>query len=174
MFKKIFLIIITVLLVKITVSAQEQEYLLKAAFLEKFCRFTEWEKGTIDRSDYFYIAVYQTENISEVLRSVFTDLQIKGKAVKVIAVDELSQLEVNPHLIFIPKNKPSKIDKIIKYSQENNVLLVGDDENYGKLGVHISFYITDEGTLHFIINLESIKESHLRLNLMLIEIAKII
>ncbi|MBN2282111.1 MAG: YfiR family protein [Candidatus Marinimicrobia bacterium] len=173
MMKKI-LKYITVLFLISSLWAQETEYILKSAFLEKFCKFTEWEKEKIDSSAYFYITLLGENEFGELLNDLFSKLKIKDKPVKIQYVQNLHEIEIPPHLIFISKDQKKNLDKIIQYSKINNILTVGDTENYGKLGVHINFYITQENTLHFTINLASVQSARLRINLLLLEIAKVI
>ena len=171
--KKIFIIIAVIFFNEILFS-QESEYILKAAFIEKFCRFTEWPTAKIDTSDFFNITVFGDYNFDNILDDVFKDVVIKDKTVNISYTKSIAELSPNPHLIFIAPGQKAAIKNLHQLSVKENILLVGDEEEYGLEGVHINFYLTDKGTLHFTINLESVKKSNLKLNLMLIEIAKII
>jgi len=171
--KKIILIILIFFLCH-NIFCQEQEYILKSAFIEKFCRFTEWPSESIDSSEYFHIALVGDNNFEKIFENIFNNITLKNKPVKIHRVKNIDRLKILPHLMFISEDQKSDLDRINQFASQNNILTVGDSKDFGVKGIHINFYLTDQETLHFTINLKSVEDAKLRINLMLIEIAKVI
>ncbi len=153
--------------------SEENIYNVKGIFIEKFCPFTEWSKAKMDTSEVFTITIIGENNFGNILENMYADILIKGKEVKINYVKSIDEIK-NTHILFISNDQKYNIDKIVSFANKNNILTISDSQNFGKKGVHINFYLTVNGTLHFTINLKSTKEANLRINLMLIEIAKII
>ena len=63
---------------------------------------------------------------------------------------------------------------ILEQVRGRSVMTISDTKGFGHKGVLINFYITDRGTLHFEINSTVLKQSSLKINLLLLEIARVI
>jgi len=165
---------IIILILFQNVFGQEQEYILKSAFIEKFCRFTDWDVEKMDSSQYFNIALVGDHQFDHLFENMFKNLTLKNKKVKIHHVTNINQLASSPHLIFISPDQTKYLNDILEYAKNNNILTIADTKGFGEKGVHINFYLTDKETLHFTINLKTLEAAQLRISLMLIEIAKVI
>jgi len=174
MIKKSVKIVLAICFGLISITAQEAEYIVKSAFIEKFCRFTEWPEEKIESATEFKIVVLGRSSYEGILEEVFNGSQLKNKDVVIEYCNNLQDIKTIPEVIIISENRSRYINEIVNYAVENNVLTIGDKDGFCQRGVHINFYLTEDETLHFTINLESVKNAGLRISLMLIEIAKII
>ena len=155
--------------------SQPMEYLLKAGFLEKFARFTDWpEADDPARSDLpFTIAVIGVNPFEGSLETLYTTEKIKNRQVKIRYISTPAEID-GSDILFIAGSEKDKLDAILKVTHGKPILVVGDTKSFGEGGCHINFYITPKGTVHFEINLAKVKESGLHMQLVLLEIAKII
>lgn len=155
--------------------AQEMEYLLKAGFLEKFARFTDWPEGSDSaRADQpFTITVIGESPFQGSLEKLYTTEKIKARPVKIGYISTPAEID-SPHVLFVAGSEKNNLDAILKATRGKPILVVGDTKGFAERGCHINFYITSKGTLHFEINLAKVKESGLHMQLVLLEIAKII
>ncbi len=154
--------------------AQNTEQLVKSTFIEKFFDFIEWKSEKIDTSDYFYIAVTKNSTLSPSLKTVLKDKRVNGKPIKVINSSKLTEIPKSIHMLILGDETDNDVETLISFASANNILLIGETDNYAEQGVHLNFYITKEQTVHFILNLRSMKEANLRPKLLLIEVAKVI
>ena len=154
-------------------QSESQEYALKAAFIEKLCRFIDWpdiHSGT--DSSQFVISVLGKNPFGDFLEKLATSQRIKGRTVKVVYHSNVSEIK-GCNVIFIPSTEKSRLKQIIEYTKSQPVLLVADTEGFAKQGVHINFYQSGE-TLRFEINQDAALGSGLRIGSRVLKHARIV
>lgn len=151
------------------------EYLLKGGFLEKFARFTDWppESGINDPDTPFIISVIGKSPFKGSLEKIYKDGKIKGKPVRIKYIQSLDDIP-GCHMLFIAESEERRLPDIVKTAETYPILMVSDTTGFAEMGCHINLYITKKGTLHFEINLNALKASGLSVQLVLLEIAKIV
>lgn len=157
-------------------QAQPSEYLLKAAFLEKFARFTDWPENHFNQEDnpsFFVISIIGKSPFHGALEQIYTKAEIKGKKVKIQYIDSVDQIP-GSNILFICKSEINRLNRLIQFSQKLPILIVSDTKGFAQKGSHINLYIRANGTLHFEINPEASKQAGLKIQLILLDIAKII
>lgn len=155
--------------------SQSMEYLLKAGFLEKFARFTDWPETTVpaDPGSPFVISVIGESPLQGSLEKLYATEKIKNRPVTIRYISSPAGID-GSDLVFIAESEKKHLDKLLEVTRGKPILTVGDTKDFARRGCHINFYITAQGTLHFEINLAKVKESGLHMQLVLLEIAKII
>jgi len=157
-------------------SKAQSEYMLKAAFLEKFTRYIEWSQASNmdDPSKPCYISVIGKNKFNGELETMYGGkLRIRNKKVKINYINRIDEIE-NTNILYICESDKSKVAKILDYTKNKPILTVSEYDGFANLGVHINFYITDKGTVHFEINEPKLKESGLRMDMLILQIAKVI
>lgn len=175
-FFRCVLMVLSLLLISPVYSrSQPMEYLLKAGFLEKFARFTDWpEESGVAKDDVpFVICVIGESPFKGTLEKLYNTEKIKQRPVRIRYISDPEEID-DSDLLFVAKSEKKKLDTILAATRSKPILVVGDTRKFGEKGCHINIYITAKGTLHFEINLKKVKESGLRMQLVLLEIAKII
>ena len=76
-------------------------------------------------------------------------------------------------VLFICTSEKRHLKEIISYAQENNILTIGDTENFAEQGVIVNFFIEDE-VVKFKINIVSLNETKLKLHSRLLSLAELI
>lgn len=152
-------------------QAQSKEYILKAGFLEKFARFSEWPTDAI--KDTFRISVIGDNPFENALDEMYAVHQIKNRPVSIKYVSRVTQAR-DCHLLFIATNNKKNLTDILEMTKSKPIVTVSEYEGFGKEGVHINFYITKKGTIHFEINYNKVKESGIEMDIFLLEYAKIV
>lgn len=158
---------------KVQSQSESQEYALKAAFIEKLCRFIDWSNDDSGAdSSQFVIAVLGKNPFGDFLEKLAASQRIKGRTVKVAYYSNVSEIK-GCNVIFIPGTEKSRLKQIIEYTKSQPVLLVADTEGFAKQGVHINFYQSGE-TLRFEINREAALDSGLRIRSRVLKHARIV
>ncbi|MFH2091703.1 MAG: YfiR family protein [Pseudomonadota bacterium] len=149
--------------------------MLKAAFLEKFARFTDWPDQTFasDPDSPFIISVIGKSPFQGSLEEIYEKAQIKSRPVKIRYITEESQIS-GSHMLFICKSEKNSLGRIIESIKDQPVLIISDTKGFAEKGSHINLYITTSGTLHFEINPTAAKQAGLTIQIVLLEIAKIV
>ena len=155
--------------------AQPMEYLLKAGFLEKFARFTDWpDTGDMKNPDSpFVISIIGASPFKGSLEEIYKKAVIKNKPVIIRYINSKNQIP-GTHLLFICESEKNKLEDILQTAQNYPVLIVSDTEGFAEKGTHINLYTTKKNTLHFEINVGAVKKSGLSIQLVLLEIAKVL
>jgi len=151
--------------------SQTKEYMLKASFLEKFARFSEWPAST--KMDTFKIKLIGTSYFNGALEKMYSSFKIKNKPVSIDYVSSIYDLD-NCHILFISASENESLLQILEVISERPILSVGETKGYGTKGVIINFFNTREGTIHFEINKNKLAATGIKMDIMLLDFAKLI
>lgn len=151
-------------------NGQTNEYLIKAGFIEKFANFTEWPNNS---QNIFEIVVLGKSPFSSELETLYEGRKIKNKPVHIRYINSLSQIKFCD-VLFICDSESSQITNILNYTANKPILTIGETNGFAKKGVHINFYKTSQGTIHFQINPRKVKNAGLNIDAMLLDYAIII
>ena len=178
-FKKIliisFILIFSLKFIPLTFAQlQSEEYVLKAAYLERITRFTDWpeEIAMSDTSKPFIIKVIGENPFGTTLEQMYSTTKIKNKSVEIDYISKPKEID-DCHLLFISSSMEKKFPKIIEYTKDKPILTISDTEGFGDKGVLINLYLSEK-RLRFEINETAVKESGLEMSYMLLKVAKII
>lgn len=154
------------------------ENLIKAVYIEKFTRFIEWpEKFNIDDTlEPFYIGVFGKSAMNNTLQKVYKDLKIRDKHVTIENIEDLQDLKKKGnkyHILFVPETSDKWLDEIVLFSIKNNILTIGDGENFALHGVHINFII-QEDRVQYEINESTVYKSNIFMSYRLLNSARIV
>ncbi|MBI9036222.1 MAG: YfiR family protein [Bacteroidales bacterium] len=154
----------------VSIYAQDNETLMKAAFIERFTRFVEWPEKAFEKESTFNILILGENPFGTALETLFSTTKIKNREVKLIYSNDYREIK-NCHLMYISESYRKKLEEVIDYSITFDVLTIGDTEDYCKKGIMINFFIEDE-VLRFEINTGSLKKSKLKVSHLLLNVAK--
>ena len=169
--KKILLLFLILILSQIQIKAQSLEYIVKASYIEKFARFTQWPEATI--TDTFVIAVIGQSPIESHLITLAKKYSIKKKVVTIIHISNINYLK-KCNLLFIAPSEANQLNQILLTIQDKPILTVSEKNGFCQKGTHINFYFSPEGAIYFEINPEKIKQSGLKVDMYMLEFGKII
>lgn len=156
-------------------NTESKEYLLKAGFFAKFADFVEWPNNTDidDLSKPFLIEILGDNPFGNILDNMYNSQKIRGKKVKIRYIDNIDEIS-DCKILFICSDMKNQIETILKRIGEKPILSISESDDLAKIGVHINFYITTRGTIHFEINEKKAKQANLKIDILLLEIAKIV
>ncbi len=149
--------------------SQSNEYLVKAAYIEKFARFTEWPARALEGK--FIIAILGKDPFNGALKDIAGKEKIKGLPVEVQIINDISELG-RCHILFIAKERGNSLNQILSHLGSRHILTVSDSKDYSEKGVHFNFYFTDKSTIHFEVNPSSLKKSGLNTDMYLLQFGK--
>ncbi len=150
-------------------TGQSKEYIVKSIFLAKFSKFIEWPSDKM-KSDSFIIGIYGDNSYTDIIEKVYQFKKIKNKNVDIRYINDPSQVS-SCHILVLNSVKPESLSKITSIANRHSVLTILNDTNKSYNGIIIQFFIAGNNTVGFSMNRESMKESPLDINFMLVEIA---
>jgi hypothetical protein len=147
-----------------------REYQKKAEFITSFTRFVDWPERKFMQPDApFVIGVYGSDTITSLLQEALQERQIKGRPVVVKHLLNKQELRAC-HVLFISRSERDRLGPILGEVRRENVLTVGESENFlGKGGV-INFLNID-GAVRFQISGEAAAREKLTISSKLIQIS---
>jgi len=170
---KLYLLIAFLLLPSTSIYAvSSDEYSIKAAFLVKFFDYVSWKVDL--RTDVsLFITVFGDDPFEEKLDEYVSKSSLISKTkMKVLRTDDLQGLK-NEQIVFSNENNPKKIAELLEYAKNKNILLVGEGEQFAKLGGTIAFIIKNN-KIRFVINLKSAQKAGIKISSKLLRLAKVI
>ena len=166
-----FLLGIVAALVPILLYAQSIEYSVKASFIEKFARFTDWNAMAND--EYFVIDVLGESPFNGELEKIAKKVKIKNRTVRINYIDTYQEIK-NCHVVFICGSEKNRITDIMKFIEHQNILTIADTPGFCKKGVHLNFYIDESETIKYEVNPLAFKKSNLTVEMQLLSFGKIV
>ena len=163
--------IVTLLLIHFIFSlssfAQKtQKDVFKALFLYNFAKNIEWPQ-TYKKGD-FIVGVLGNSTIIPELNKIAKKKKIGSQSIVVkrfTAVDKIGKC----HVLFIPSNKNSSIDKVLKQTAKKPVLILTDSPNMVKKGALINFVMLN-GAQKFEISSVNFKSRGLKVSSFLLKL----
>ena len=153
-------------------TAASREYLLKAAFLYNFAKFTTWPAEAVPGpqtplrvcilgEDYFGAAMESIEGKS-----------IKERPVAVIRIAQVSDAE-RCHILFVSTSEEERLRAILDDLRERPILTISDIPNFAQAGGTINLK-TVEDRIRFDINVDAANAADLKISSKLLRLGNII
>lgn len=133
-----------------TVQAQGdvREFQKKAEFINNFTNFVEWPARKFAQPDSpFVIGVYGTDSLTALLQESIQERKIKGRPVVIKHLMNKEELR-GCHILFISRSERDRLGPILGEVRRENVLTVGECDNFLAKGGVINF-VTTGGQVHF-------------------------
>lgn len=169
--KKYLLLVFISILFSAFMKAQSVEYSVKAYYLEKIARLTNWKNDM--NGEYFVIDVLGESPFNGELEKLSKKLKIKNKPVKINYITNYKDIK-DCQMLFICASEKKKLPEIINQTSALNILIISDTAGFSKKGVHINFYIDETETIKYEINPVALKKSGITVELQLLNYGKII
>ncbi len=166
-------------------SSQYKEYEVKAAFIYNFLKFVDWPEEKMKGNDKQIIIGIIGEDPFGSAADVFKNKKVEDREVVLKYFEGLEQIRKMPekeraaneeslkacHLLFICQSEQKQTREIIDLVSKDNVLTVGDTEDFIKSGGTIDLFIEDN-KIRFSINLTAAEKSGLKIRSQLLRLAK--
>lgn len=151
-----------------------REYAIKAAFLYHFLSYVEWQdEATADADRPFIIGVFATDPFGVSLRRIAETKKVDGRSIDVKKLTSPRDA-IACHILFIPETVAAPVQaKLLKAISGQNVLTVGESEDFIDNGGDAQFYI-EGNKVRFAFNLDVVEDKRLRISSKLLALAKII
>ncbi|HON53485.1 MAG TPA: YfiR family protein [Bacteroidales bacterium] len=145
-------------------TAQTQEYVIKAVFIERFARFIEWPitSKVSDTEKPFIIGVVGINPFGSELEKLYKNQTIKNKSVIIIYILDYKQIE-RCDMIYISKSEQTKVPLILEYCQNKPIITISDIEKSLEMGVHIAMGM-QQNKVVFAINDKAFEKSQCKVD----------
>jgi len=143
----------------------------KAAFIYNFAKFTNWPENAFNENDPFILCTIGIKNSSNNLDRL-SGKTIKDRKLSIVIVKAGESIS-HCHMLYIDKSAKVKLKQLLKLTFKKPILTVSDMPSFSKNGGMIQFY-RKEGKTHLIINLDTTRESNLKISSRLLILAKVI
>jgi hypothetical protein len=165
------LLLILLLCFGVYLFAQHSEYEVKAALIEKFSRFVEWQVKK-DPQKSFKIGVLGKKNYSNIIEELYSNWKIKGRKVE-ITYPVTDEEIISCDIIFISSSYTHNIKYLLELIANKQILTISDRENDLQNGIMINMYLNRKKVIYDI-NLTSFRKSGLKVSSLLLDAAKIV
>jgi len=151
-------------------AGETREFQKKAEFITSFTRFVEWPARKFALPDSpFVIGVYGSDNLSTLLQEALQERRIKDRPVVVRHLQNKEELRAC-HVLFISRSERDRLGSILAEVRRENVLTVGESDNFlGKGGV-INF-VNVGSTVRFQISTEAAAREKLAISSKLLQLS---
>ena len=157
----------------ILLHAQEdelEEVAIKSGYLFNICKFTRWSRKNNPDGPIIISIIGQTNPGNELY--VPGEKRIRQRKIIVQKIDSLAEVN-GSHVLFITESETDRLEAILGYIKEKDILSMGDTKDYGQRGVCVNFY-TEKGGVRFEINRGAVKKSSLELHAQIYLLGKLV
>ena len=169
--KKFIFVLFTFLITVNQPVAQSVEYAIKASFIEKFARLTDWPATS--NNDYFIIDVLGKSPFKGELEEVAKKRKLKNKTIKINYIHNISEAK-DCQVLFICLSERNELTEILNYTSPYHILSISDSPGFCNKGVHINFYVDESETVKYEVNPTALKKAKLDIDMQLLNFGKII
>ncbi len=170
-----FIVVVVIfLLLPMQLFAQNQEHIVKAAYLEKIANYITWpvdENREID--DIFTVLVVADKELCRTIEHAFNSRKLKGEKANVVCSEQVTELR-DIDLMILMSQRTKDLDNAMQLCKKDRFLLITDAEGFAHKGAHVNFFITERQTLHFEMNKESLDADGFKVDFLLLEFAKVV
>ncbi len=135
-------VVVAVLVLSSVATAQtglQDEYQQKAGLICNFLRQCKWpERRFASPESPFVIGIFGTDQISGYLQENIRDRLIQGRSVRISRITRKEELEIC-HLVFVSRSERDRLRAILGETRRENVLTVGESDNFLASGGVIQF-----------------------------------
>lgn len=150
-----------------------KEYFLKAAFLYNFARLLDWPQSNFKSdSSPLHLCLIGQDPFDNALRSI-RNKKVKGHPLiirRFISLDEVTRCQI----LFISRSEESQLPKILDSVKNLPTLTVSEIPEFAEQNGHIRFFLNNDEKLNLEVNLNSIKQSGLKISSRILTLAKIV
>lgn len=152
-------------------SAEENEYAVKAAFIGKLLQFIEWpsDSNPKSRSDLYNFCIFDQHPLNQYLKTI--------DKIHLISLRKLDQNYANIEscdILFITETKDSALENTLKACKRYQPILTFSDSNqYAQKGVMFNFYV-EEKRIGFEINWNAAKQAGFQISSRVLKLARIV
>lgn len=141
-------------------SSGRDEYQQKASLICNFLRQCKWpERRFASPSSPFIIGIQGADTIGDYLRENTQGRLIQGRSVQIRRITSRQELEVC-HLVFVSRSERDRLRSILGETRRENVLTVGECDNFLASGGVIQF-VNFGGQVRYRISLEAARRERI-------------
>jgi hypothetical protein len=141
----------------------DMEYQTKAAFLFNFAKFVNWPSRKFTEPDSpLIIGVVGSDPFGGLLEEQVQDQRINDRTVVVHHIQSMQELR-KCHIIFVCRSEAGRLGPILAEVRGENVLTVGDNDQFITRGGMINFVMVG-GAVHFQINDSAARHAGLKIS----------
>lgn len=149
----------------LSANAQTTNHAAYSLFVINFAKYGSWPQTGTD----FKIAVLGKSKIYEELLKSTANKNVNGQPYKVNQIENASEIG-DAQIVFIPDNKSSNLDEVIKATAGKSIMIVTEREGLAKKGADFSFLVIDN-KLRFDINSSDLEKRNIKVAGSLVSIA---
>jgi YfiR/HmsC-like len=164
--KKLFLLLISLYVFHISYSQTEIPK-AQCIFIYNFTRLIEWPESF--KNGDFVIGVFGNSEVYGELEAYTAGKKVAMQNIVVKKIKDLSEID-NCHILFVSYNKTSSMPDILKKTESNPTLVIGERKNIINEGAGIGFVLIED-KLKFELNLPASTRNGLKINSKLQEMA---
>jgi hypothetical protein len=139
------------------------EYQTKAAFLFNFAKFVNWPPHKFTQPDSpLIIGVIGSDPFGGLLEEQVQDQRINDRTVVVRHIQSIEELR-KCHIVFVCRSEAERLGPILSVVRGDNVLTVGETDQFISRGGMINFVMVD-GAVHFQINNNAARHAGLKIS----------
>lgn len=148
------------------------EYQIKAAFLFNFTRFIHWPATAYASADApFVIGIVGHDPFGSYLGDLVNGEQADGHSIVIRRYPNGGDIS-GCQLLFINVATPAKLKAILASTAQQNMLTVGDTDNFISLGGMVRFF-KEDNRIKMEIKLAATKTAQLEMSAKLLQVAKV-
>ena len=153
------------------VFGQASEYQIKAAFIERFTRFIEWEEDSIPEKD-FHITVLGESPFGNQLENIFESLKTQGRTTNIHYTTDIQKIG-NSQIVFVCEDQEPNIEPLCQIASKKSILLISDTPGFAEQGIHLNMYLSKK-QVRFKINKQRLLSTGLKINYLLLNYGEIV
>ena len=154
-------------------EGDDQEYLLKAAWIYKIANFVTWPEEVFpDKKAPIVIGVLGKDPFGKALEQTLRSRKVDGRGFEVKRFASVKELEAC-HILFTPASQRRNVKAVREFCQPRHVLWFSEDPSFLGHGAVVDFYIHKK-KIAFAVQVDEAKRNGLKVDSKLLQLAKVV
>ena len=153
-------------------SGAALEYKVKAGYLFNFAKFIEWPASAFPSAEApFVIGVLDGGEASPILRELFEDKKVNGRAIEVRSVFP-ETIGKDIHILLVTRAAGKTPEELLRFAGTAPILMVGETSEFAERGGMVGF-VREEDAIRLTLNLARATEAGLKVSAKLSSVARL-
>lgn len=163
-------IILSVALIPQETELTMAESKIKSGYIFNLCRYTKWSRKEAPDEPIIISVLGETSWKNKI--NIPENRKIGQKSVRLRNITQLADIG-DSHMLFITGSESHRIEEIVQYVKDKDILTIGDTKGYAEKGVIVNFYTKGLNVL-LEINIKAEKTSSVTLAAQLISMSRLV
>lgn len=155
-----------------SVSANEQEYAIKAGFIYNFARYSDGRWFNSNRFEHYIICSFDPKFVLTASKTL-VGKKVKNRTVEVHLVSRKGRPDASCNTFFLAEPDYDLLTKVVNNSELSRSMLIGEKAGFLEAGGHINLFL-NSGKVRFEVDAHRLKQAGIQMSSQVLRLGRVL